>query len=101
MHLMKHLANSSIICIEFDTGVTVIGVLDLGKEMEEHELEIMTDEVLPSIIDDVLGGRRIRLQFPPPCTFCRRSVHFNECWKTVLRKIHALLPPPMLSGSEV
>ena len=89
----------SQIYIEYDTGITVIGFLDMGEGMLESESRVMTEEVLPSLIQDVIQSRRPRLQFPPPATFRLRSVHFNESCIESLGKIHALLPRMMLNLS--
>lgn len=83
------------ISIEYDTGVSVIGFLHLGKNLGEAELRVMNEEVLPSIIQDVLGGRQSRLRFPDDA-FCLRSVHFKANWVDILGKIHGLVPPMML-----
>ena len=68
------------------------GCLDLGQEFDEPELEVMTSEVLPSIIQDVLQGRPIRLQFPPPCSFSLLSLDFEDSWLPIFGKIPSLLP---------
>ncbi|KAL9185355.1 hypothetical protein ACHAXT_003132 [Thalassiosira profunda] len=69
--------------IEFDTGVTVIGCLDMGRELDEHYIEVMETDVLPDFLNDVVDGERPRLNFRE-CTFSLRSVHFKYRWDTLM-----------------
>lgn len=88
----------SQIYIEYDTGITVIGFLDIAREMTEEELRVVNEQVLPSILQNILNGEPVRLRFPPGA-FCLRSVHFNKSCVDTLGKIHALLPTKMLNLS--
>ena len=86
----------SQIYIKYDTGITLIGHLDMGG-FSGPELRVMNEEVLPSILQAVVGnGQPLRLQFPHDA-FCLRSLHFDESCVSVLGKIHGLLPTRMLN----
>lgn len=87
----------SQVYIKYDTGITLIGHLDMGG-LSGPELSVMNEDVLPSILQNVVENRQVRLQFPHDA-FCLRSLHFDESCVSVLGKIHGLLPTRMLNLS--
>ncbi|KAL7545447.1 hypothetical protein ACHAWF_008794 [Thalassiosira exigua] len=76
--------------IEFDEGITLIGCLDMGREMSQNQIEIIESRYISRVLSDVINGDQVQFPPLPGSTFCLRSIHFNYRWDTIMRDIWSL-----------